>query len=897
MKIAIDLQAVQGESRFRGIGRYSKSIALAIARTAADRHEIFIFLSDRFPGTVPEIRSAFKGLIPENNIKVFSVPGPVAEMNGLNAWRTRAAELIREQAIALVKPDALVIASLFEGWGDDIVTSVPKPGGDFYVPTAVILYDVIPLIHKDAYLCDPYYKKWYYGKIEHLKKANLLMAISGYSMDEAVKELELDKNSVVNISAAVDEKFFYCADDTSGGAQKSEESRDYILSRFNIGRKYIMYAPGGFDSRKNVETLIDAYALLPKKIRAEYSMVIASSIPEDIKRKLIKKIRANKIGIKNVIFTGYVQDDELTALYKNTELFVFPSLYEGFGLPILEAMNCGAPVIASDTSSIPEILDRKDALFDPSNALSVSEAMSKALSDKKFLSDMKRYGKERSKDFSWDITAKKAVDALELTFNKKTVSGHKENDAEDYCKSSYHKLIGSIASINAIVPISKHASRKMPRHELNLNLLNAAICINKNNANYCRRKQKEFFADVSELARRDAKTGIQRVVRNILINLLKNPPEGYAVKAVYFDGKSFRYANNFMRKFHTAGDGAKENETKNENVIEPLSGDIFLCLDLAPDLMPAAKNILYEYNIHGIEIYSIIYDILPVTNPEWWPKNIFGIMKEWLTATVEVSNSLICISNSTANEVKKWIKLNFPEKVNSLTVSYFHIGADIVSSASVNASTGEGRTYVNQGGKNKETQTQAEAEQENVCSILCAGNSAVFLSVGTIEPRKGHLQTLKAFEYLWKRGLDAKLVFVGKEGWMTEEVVRKIKKHKELGVRLFWLKGISDEYLDKIYKASSCLIAASEGEGFGLPLIEAARYNLPVIARNIPVFKEIAGESVYYFDGLRPVDLAGAVINRLKLYGKGEEPKSGDIKWLTWEQSAEMLKGKIFNER
>ena len=108
--------------------------------------------------------------------------------------------------------------------------------------------------------------------------------------------------------------------------------------------------------------------------------------------------------------------------------------------------------------------------------------------------------------------------------------------------------------------------------------------------------------------------------------------------------------------------------------------------------------------------------------------------------------------------------------------------------------------------------------------------------VGTIEPRKEHAQTLAAFEQLWEEGVNANLIIVGQQGWLVDAFGSNVRHHPELSKRLFWLEGISDEYLEKVYKTSTCLIAASEGEGFGLPLIEAAQHKLPIIARDIPVF-------------------------------------------------------------
>jgi glycosyltransferase involved in cell wall biosynthesis len=170
--------------------------------------------------------------------------------------------------------------------------------------------------------------------------------------------------------------------------------------------------------------------------------------------------------------------------------------------------------------------------------------------------------------------------------------------------------------------------------------------------------------------------------------------------------------------------------------------------------------------------------------------------------------------------------------------------------------------------------------------------------VGTIEPRKGHLQSLGAFEQLWRDGSDLNLVIVGSEGWKSlpdssrrtiPEIVHRLRTHPELNSRLFWLEGISDEYLEKVYAASTCLIAASEGEGFGLPLIEAARHKLPILARDIAVFREVAGEHAAYFSGLQPDDLARAIKDWLSLYREGTHPRSDAMPWITWKESAERM--------
>ena len=144
-------------------------------------------------------------------------------------------------------------------------------------------------------------------------------------------------------------------------------------------------------------------------------------------------------------------------------------------------------------------------------------------------------------------------------------------------------------------------------------------------------------------------------------------------------------------------------------------------------------------------------------------------------------------------------------------------------------------------------------------------------------------------------------MIVGKVGWNINDVTAILAKHPELNKKLFWLKGISDEYLEKIYAASTCLIAASEGEGFGLPLIESAQYGIPLLLRDIPVFKEVAGDSAFYFGGggqqtpsQAAQNTAESIKTWLALYQNKRHPLSSGLRYNTWQQSVEQLKKSLF---
>lgn len=403
MRIIIDLQACQAVSMHRGIGRYSMALALAMARRAGlAGHELQLVLNGRFDASVTAIRAAFDGLLPASQIKLFDLPAPVAEYDRANGWRVRAAEQLREHYLASLKPDVVHVASLFEGLGDDAVASCSPGDGRF--DTAVTLYDLIPLLRKEVYLTDPHVMQWYYRKLQALKNAELLLAISGHSRREAMAALQLPAERVINISSAVDQIF--------QPQTLSAEAGAALRAKFGLRREFIMYT-GGVDYRKNIEGLIEAYAMLPEALRRQYQLAVVCSVQEVDRHRLQQLAARCQLGPDDLVLTGFVSDAELVALYNSTRLFVFPSLQEGFGLPALEAMSCGVAVIGSDSSSIPEVIGRADALFDPTRVESICAKMREVLEQPDFSAALAAHGLRQAKRFSWDASAATTLDAFE----------------------------------------------------------------------------------------------------------------------------------------------------------------------------------------------------------------------------------------------------------------------------------------------------------------------------------------------------------------------------------------------------------------------------------------------------------------------------------------------------
>lgn len=402
MRIVIDLQAAQSTgSRNRGIGRYSMSLAKAMVRNRGN-HEIFLALNGHFPETIEPIRAAFDGMLPQENIRVWHGLAPAAFIDATNDWRRRSTEFVREAFLASLRPDVVHVSSLMEGLVDDAVTSVGAMPMVF--PTAVTLYDLIPYIHRKPYLEDPAVEGWYLEKIENLRRADLWLTISESSRREGIEYLGLPDEWSVNISTDADLNFHV--------VEVSPERKRMLLNRYGLSRRFVMYT-GGIDHRKNVEGLIRAYASLPADVRDKHQLAIVCSVQQESKRRLEQYAAQHGLRKDDFVLTGFVSEEDLICLYNLCALFVFPSWHEGFGLPALEAMRCGAPVIGANTSSLPEVIGWEEALFDPYSDEAIASAIRRALLDADFCVSLVENGKAQADKFSWDESARRAITAME----------------------------------------------------------------------------------------------------------------------------------------------------------------------------------------------------------------------------------------------------------------------------------------------------------------------------------------------------------------------------------------------------------------------------------------------------------------------------------------------------
>lgn len=1234
MRIVIDLQAAQAENRHRGIGRYSMALALSIARNKKS-HEIFVVLNGAFPESIGPIRAAFKGLIPTDSVCVWSA-SDTRTLGKSGAWQHQAAIIVRDAFLASLRPDVVLISSLFEGFGGDAVTDIA--GVSLPCLKAVILYDLIPFVHPDIYLINADFSAWYTAKIDDLKRADCWFSISEFSQREGIEALALPKSRVVPIGTDADKHFKKIS--------IAAEEAMLLQNRHKLTKPFVMYT-GGIDHRKNIPALIRSYASLPAETRKSHQLAIVCAISDADRHALDGLAKDCGLGSSDVIFTGFVSEDDLVGLYNLCKLFVFPSWHEGFGLPALEAMRCGAPVIAGNLSSLPEVVGWDEALFNPHSDASITAKLLRGIEDAAFRQDLIANGEQQARKFSWDLTGQKLVSALEGHLAKELAqtthkqsgplrkklayvsplpperSGIADYSAEllpylaefyeidvivtqkevidpwinNYCKvrdakwlvthandysrvvyhfgnSAYHQhmfdlieqvpgivvlhdffLSGLVSLIDGsgmqpglldielyrshgyyalknrsdssdpaeaiwkfpcnlrviqnslgtivhsenslqlcrqwynswpndweVIPllrtpyqnpssktlvrkslgfksndfvvcsfgllgptklnhrlvdawlnsalaesegcylifvgendktpygkklsqrikdgalkdniritgwtdanlfrdyltvadlgvqlrtlsrgetsaavldcmnygiptiinnngsladISNAAALKLPDNFSDAQLIEALENLWRNDAlrdqfsesarelilkqhtpERCADKyysaierfyehsmleapgipnriarisdpyhnaelfelaeqisitfapqirQPQLLVDVSELVQRDAQSGIQRVVKRILREWLNAPPCGYRVEPVYASSEDvYRYAHQFTLDFLGCA-----NATLTDEPIDFSPGDILFVLDLQPTIQVAQASYYQHLRNYGVTVKFMVYDLLCVTMPQYFSQGADTDFAKWLSVVAN-SDGAICISETVSNELAQWIKSHQPERMNHFDNRWFHLGADFDNSVTSRGFPPGSREILNK-----------------------LQEKPSFLMVGTIEPRKGHEQILDAFELLWHSDVDVNLTIVGKPGWLIERFVNRLRTHAQSNKNLFWINGASDECLQQIYRVSDCLIGGSYGEGFGLPLIEAAHYSLPIFARDISIFREVAGDNAYYFKADNPEDLANDLRQWLTLYKNHAHPSSKGLLCKPWVESAQWLANELLHK-
>ena len=270
----------------------------------------------------------------------------------------------------------------------------------------VTLYDLIPHIYEDVYLADCAVRVRYKARLGLLRAADLVLAISEASRRDAIELLGLDPERVHAIGGGVGPEF---AATDQPAAQLVTGFREAMPT---LRDGFVLY-PGGADFRKNMPGLIRAFGLLPESRRRGHQLVIVCRLPPGTEEELRATAERAGLGSDELILPGFVDDETLVGLYQAAHLVVFASLYEGFGLPIAEAMACGAPVIASNTSALPELVRRTEATFDPGSEASIAEVLGRALQDDLLRDRLREDAAAMRPQLGWEHVARRTLDALD----------------------------------------------------------------------------------------------------------------------------------------------------------------------------------------------------------------------------------------------------------------------------------------------------------------------------------------------------------------------------------------------------------------------------------------------------------------------------------------------------
>jgi glycosyltransferase involved in cell wall biosynthesis len=274
-------------------------------------------------------------------------------------------------------------------------------------PTVVTVHDLIPMLL-------PAYR----GSML-VRLYTLLVAIAAKRADMVLTDSQASKWDIVHLLDIPSERVrvIYLAADDIYQPVLDDHRLTAIRQKYGLPESYLLYL-GGFDQRKNVPTLLKAFAQLVKDSRA--FLVVAGRLPEYGLDLAIQAKRSDffpdprpivqELGIKErVVFTGWVPEEDKPALYSGARALVFPSLYEGFGLPPLEALACGTPVIASNRGSLPEIVGEGGLLLEPDDVEGLAAAMGKLLNDDTLREDLREKGLAHAAQFSWEKTARETL--------------------------------------------------------------------------------------------------------------------------------------------------------------------------------------------------------------------------------------------------------------------------------------------------------------------------------------------------------------------------------------------------------------------------------------------------------------------------------------------------------
>lgn len=822
MKIGIDLKPFSTGSKYRGIGHYTRELIRELLDQGDQETEFhFLNLYQEYNGD-PKL---------DGRCKLYQYPmGPrIVDVGERQLFRDPRTKIVIEGAVRHFIEKSRIDVMFFTS---------PTEYGNMYdhiwfqdVFTVGILYDLIPLIFPQQCLCDPDFEKDYRRSTDFLKGLDLLLAISQSAKDDAVRLLGIPQEKIVVIYAGIDRAY-----------RKLQKVNVRMLkSKYGISDPFIMFA-GGIDFKKNIEGLITAYAKCGKQVTDRYQLVVVGKAEQQILDRYSKI--AKDEGVEGrVICTGYIPKADLIRMYNVTELFTFPSLYEGFGLPVIEAMACGARVLTSNTSSLKEIAQGYATLVAPGSVRSIAKGMREILDHPVVSIKRAENSVDYAKSFQWKSVAQRTRMAI--------LDRWKPHEKKEYKFEVTRQMARDIARLYTEEGILFDQEEQQDLADLLIMIQNHEP-IKSYDLNH---RILFDMTVVHEWIKSGYITGIARV-SNELYKAMKK--KMLVIPVIVQAQKDTVQCSELSTDTY---------QIINKN-IKLLKTDLFLMPEIQIRGIHVSVKHPYArlFQKTGIKTYAVIYDILPLKMPQYFEKKTSMRFGTYIEEIINNYDGILCDSHCVADDVIHYCKNYGVTTKNPVQVGYFPLGQNSFNCQMNQKISGEIIRFF-----------------EN--------NTDVYLMLGTVEPRKGHVLVLDAFEEMWDEGSEVSLCIIGHIGWNMESFMKRVNTHSEKGWRLEFFEAVSDSEVAYAYQHAKCLIQASAGEGFGLPLIEAGKYNLPVLCSDIEVFHEVAGENVNYFE--RTTE---GLIKKINEFENGQAVyESSGISGWSWAQAAERVYQMIVN--
>jgi len=810
MLIWIDGQCFQTSSRLRGIGRYVEGLIRGIS-DGFPEVELAISFNAAMLDAGIAARDHIRRWVKPKNIHVWQGVAEGGEALLGYTPKRRLSEIAIAHHVATLRPDIALSASPFEGSHDLAVPLLPDP--QFEIPVASIFFDAIPHRFPQQYIISNIQHDYYYRRLESLKNSEINLCISEFVKRESIDIFPSVK--CLNIDAGI-----------------SSEIEEILASMETVPENeigdFVLYV-GGMDWRKNISLIINAIGEIRGKVSTTISFVIAGDGPSSARQELKSLWLAAGLPRTQLKILGYVTDRELVSLYRNASVVVQPSFMEGFGLSVLEAMRCGAPVIGAAAGAIPEVIGDDALLFDPNDVGSLCRLLSLILGDKCFRQRIAAQGRDRAERFTWKRTATLAVEHL---------ASHRDEMARVPIGRRREKIAADVRAID--VPLNVAAKTLAIAETLNS-------------------QTRRLIIEATATSIEDHGSGIQRVVKSMCSQILKKGSAGGLERIVVFgdDLEGF-----FQTGVDVHGKFQKAQKNDYSKIIFG-NQDTLVLLDSSWEYHNIYAETLMHARIKGTEIASCLYDTVPLRNSAFCHSGMPPMFAAWFKSALKYSTSFVCISQAVADELYNLLRaIEFPRPMK---IGYWHLGADF------------------------------RAAPDAIPQLSKQQKSPSFLMVGTLEPRKGYGVVLDAFDELWKNGFDAQLAIVGKLGWGSDHIADRIQKHPERNSRLHWYGAVSDAELQNLYAECDVLIAASFAEGFGLPIVEARRFGKPIIASDIPVFREVAKDASTsrFFEVGSASALAETVQETAEELSSGVMANGTGTHWLSWAESASQFESVV----